>query len=112
VGTPRPGRRHLEGYLDVHDEIGTGSDARGPALLMIDQQPGQWAVRQIFDDPAGDHDWGISAVVDLDASTRHGSACCASPTSGTLSVVLARRVLARRVLAEVGQDERAVRAKG
>src|SRR4029077_16668792 len=57
----------LEGYFDVHDELGTGPAARGPALLMIDQQPGQWTVRQIFDDPAGDHDWGISAVVDLDA---------------------------------------------
>ena len=41
---------------------------RAAPALMIDQQPGQWAVRQIFDDPAGDHDWGISAVVDLDAS--------------------------------------------
>ena len=30
----------LEGYFDVHDEIGTGSDARGPALLMIDQPAG------------------------------------------------------------------------
>jgi len=64
----------LEGYFDVHDEIGTSAEARGPALLMIDQQPGQWAVRQIFDDPAGDHDWGISAVVDLDASDEAGSA--------------------------------------
>ncbi len=64
----------VEGYFDVHDEIGTGPEARGPALLMIDQQPGQWAVRQIFDDPAGDHDWGISAVVDLDASDEAGSA--------------------------------------
>jgi hypothetical protein len=25
-------------------------------------------LRQIFDDPAGDHDWGISAVIDLTAS--------------------------------------------
>ena len=64
----------LDGYFDVHDEIGTGADARGPALLIIDQQPGHWVVRQIFDDPAGDHDWGISAVVDLDASDEAGSA--------------------------------------
>ena len=35
---------------------------------------GAWLVRQIFDDPAGDHDWGISAVVDLDASDEAGSA--------------------------------------
>ena len=75
----------LEGYFDVHDEIGTGPEARGPALLMIDQQPGQWAVRQIFDDPAGDHDWGISAVVDLDASDEAGSAVLRITDVGQLS---------------------------
>ncbi|HTX25415.1 MAG TPA: DUF3516 domain-containing protein [Streptosporangiaceae bacterium] len=64
----------LDGYFDVHDEIGTGPDARGPGLLIIDQQPGRWVVRQIFDDPAGDHDWGISAVVDLAASDEAGTA--------------------------------------
>ena len=64
----------LDGYFEVHDEIGTGADARGPGLLIIDQRPGSWAVRQIFDDPAGDHDWGISAVVDLAASDEAGSA--------------------------------------
>jgi hypothetical protein len=64
----------LEGYFEVHDEIGTGPDARGPGLLIIDQQPAQWVVRQIFDDPAGDHDWGISAVIDLAASDEAGSA--------------------------------------
>jgi superfamily II RNA helicase len=64
----------LDGYFDVHDEIGTGPDARGPGLLIIDQRPGSWAVRQIFDDPAGDHDWGISAVVDLAASDEAGAA--------------------------------------
>jgi hypothetical protein len=64
----------LEGYFEVYDEIGTGPAARGPGLLIIDEQPGQWAVRQILDDPAGDHDWGISAVVDLAASDEAGSA--------------------------------------
>ena len=64
----------LEPYFEVHDEIGTGPQARGPGLLIIDQQPGNWAVRQIFDDPAGDHDWGISAVVDLTASDEAGTA--------------------------------------
>jgi hypothetical protein len=75
----------VEGYFDVHDEIGTGSDARGPALLMIDQQPAQWTVRQIFDDPAGHHDWGISAVVDLDASDEAGSAVLRITDVGQLS---------------------------
>jgi len=75
----------LEGYFDVHEEIGTGPAARGPALLLIDQQPGQWAVRQIFDDPAGDHDWGISAIVDLDASDEAGSAVLRITDVGQLS---------------------------
>ncbi len=64
----------LEPYFDEHDEIGTGPDARGPGLLIIDQQPTHWAVRQIFDDPAGDHDWGFSALVDLAASDEAGEA--------------------------------------
>jgi superfamily II RNA helicase len=64
----------LDGYFEVHDEILTGPDARGPGLLIIDQRPGSWAVRQILDDPAGDHDWGISATVDLAASDEAGSA--------------------------------------
>src|ERR1700733_7484046 len=64
----------LEPYFDEHDDIGTGPDARGPAMLIIDKQRDNWSVRQIFDDPAGDHDWGISAVVDLDASDEAGAA--------------------------------------
>jgi len=76
----------LEGYFDVHDDIGTGPDARGPALLIIDAgQPDRWTVRQIFDDPAGDHDWGISAVVDLDASDEAGSAVLRITDVGQLS---------------------------
>src|SRR6516164_7542431 len=76
----------LEGYFEVHDDIGTGPDARGPALLIIDAgRLGQWAVRQIFDDPAGDHDWGIGAVVDLDASDEAGSAVLRITDVGELS---------------------------
>ncbi|MGH3387885.1 MAG: DUF3516 domain-containing protein, partial [Actinomadura sp.] len=65
-------REALDEYYAEHDELGTGPDARGPKLLLIDQEPGVWKVRQIFDDPAGDHDWGISAEVDLGASDERG----------------------------------------
>ena len=41
---------------------------------MIEEQAGRWRVRQILDDPAGDHDWGISAEVDLAASDEAGEA--------------------------------------
>ena len=72
----------IEPYFDEHAEIGTGPDARGPALLVIDRSPDLgpdsspdcWQVRQIFDDPAGDHDWGFSAEVDLPASDEAGAA--------------------------------------
>ncbi|HEX6968662.1 MAG TPA: DUF3516 domain-containing protein [Micromonosporaceae bacterium] len=66
--------RALEPYFEAYDEIGTGPDARGPALLMIEQGRERWTVRQILDDPAGDHDWGISAEVDLAASDDAGTA--------------------------------------
>ena len=64
----------MEPYFAEHGELGTGADARGPGLLIISELPGRWEVRQIFDDPAGDHDWGISAVVDLAASDEAGEA--------------------------------------
>ena len=64
----------LDAYFAQHDEIGTGPDARGPGLLILDEGASRWTARQIFDDPAGDHDWGISAAVDLAASDEAGTA--------------------------------------
>jgi hypothetical protein len=64
----------LDDYFAEHDEIGTGPDARGPGLLIIDEGRERWTVRQIFADPAGDHDWGISAEIDLAASNDAGAA--------------------------------------
>jgi hypothetical protein len=63
-----------EDYFAEHTDVGIGADARGPALLIIDRQPGSWQVRQILDDPAGDHDWGFEVEVDLDASDEEGAA--------------------------------------
>ena len=62
----------LEGYFDDHDEIGTGPAARGPALFLLEEGPGAWTVRQVLDDPDGDHDWGIGARIDLAASDELG----------------------------------------
>ena len=74
----------LEPYFDEHDDFGTGADARGPGMLIINQQPGHWSVRQIFDDPAGDHDWGISAEIDLAASDEAGAAVVRVTDAGQL----------------------------
>ncbi|MCW2887361.1 MAG: hypothetical protein QOE54_5197 [Streptosporangiaceae bacterium] len=64
----------MEAYYADHDELMTGPDARGPKLLLIEEGTGLWRIRQIFDDPADDHDWGISAEVDLAASDEAGEA--------------------------------------
>nr|WP_221475421.1 DEAD/DEAH box helicase [Sphaerisporangium rubeum] len=64
----------LAAYFEEHDEIRTGPDARGPALLMIEEDEHLWNVRQIIDDPAGHHDWAITAQVDLAASDEEGQA--------------------------------------
>ena len=68
----------LEAYFAEHDSIGTGADARSSAMIIVDETPaaaeGVWRVRQIFADPEDDHDWGISADVDLSASAEAGVA--------------------------------------
>ena len=64
----------LDAYFGEHDEIGTGPDARGPGLLILDEGPQVWTARQIFDDPAGNHDWGFTAQIDLAASDEAGTA--------------------------------------
>src|SRR3954452_18673427 len=67
----------LGAYWDEHETMGYGPQARSPELLMIDRSPPgaerrTWVVRQIIDDPEGDHDWAIVATVDLDASDAAG----------------------------------------
>jgi hypothetical protein len=64
----------VRGYFAEHGSLNTGADARGPALLIWDKQPGLWRVRQILDDPEGDHDWGFDVEVDLEASDEAGTA--------------------------------------
>ena len=64
----------LFGYFEEHDAIGTGPDARGPQLLMVERRADTWQVRQVLEDPAGDHDWGFTAEVDLAASDEQGTA--------------------------------------
>ncbi len=61
-----------EAYFAEHDEVGAGPDARGPALLQIEKQPDLWRVAQVIDDPAAEHDWRITAEVDLGRSDELG----------------------------------------
>jgi hypothetical protein len=81
----------VEAYFGEHADLGTGPDARGPRYFALDEHPDGvpagarlWRVRQIFDDPIGDHDWGISAEVDLAASDRAGEAVVRVASVGVL----------------------------
>jgi superfamily II RNA helicase len=74
----------LEPYFAEHGEIGTGPDARGPGLLILEEGPREWTARQILDDPAGDRDWGFSATIDLAASDEAGAAVVAVTSVGQL----------------------------
>ncbi|MCL1869691.1 MAG: DUF3516 domain-containing protein [Promicromonosporaceae bacterium] len=66
------------------DAIGVDAPARASALLTILEpgaelpaggrvEPGTWWVRQTLDDDDGNHDWAITALVDLAASDEAGA---------------------------------------
>jgi hypothetical protein len=75
AGSPMSGedwRDALAAYFAEHDSIDTGPDARGPHMLLVAKEPRAWQVQQIIGDPEGDHDWRVTAVVDLAASDERG----------------------------------------
>ena len=74
----------LDKYYAEHDSIGTDADARSSAMLTIDAGPEVWQVRQILADPAGDHDWAITATVDLAKSREQGVAVVVVTSLGML----------------------------
>ena len=74
----------IEAYYAQHDSVLTDGDARGPDLMRIEGETGEpagaaegttarlWRVTQTIADPAGDRDWVIEALADLDASDECG----------------------------------------
>ncbi len=59
-------------YLAEYGTVGTGPDARGPALFGMVQEADRWLVTQILDDPDGDRDWRITAELDVPATDEAG----------------------------------------
>ena len=62
----------LDAFYGAHEDLLTDADARSAAFLEIDDSDELsehvWHVHQIFHDSDGDHDFGIMADVDLDAT--------------------------------------------
>ena len=65
-------KRALEAFFEAHEELLIDADARSAAFLSIDEADEQaehvWHVHQVFSDSDDDHDFGIMADVDLDAT--------------------------------------------
>nr|WP_220139131.1 DEAD/DEAH box helicase [Nocardia sp. GTS18] len=72
LGTGPDWAEEFAPYFEEYETIGTGPDARGPQLFRVEQRPGFWHVRQVIDDPAGDHGWALTAIVDLEESDAAG----------------------------------------
>lgn len=64
--------RALDAFYEEHEELLVDGDARSMAFLSIDDSDELndhvWHVHQVFHDVDGDHDFGIIADVDLDAT--------------------------------------------
>ena len=65
-------KRVLDAFYEAHDELLTDADARSAAYLSIDEADEKtdhvWHVHQVFAEADGDHDFGIMADVDLNAT--------------------------------------------
>ncbi len=86
-------RRALDAYFEQHDEIILDADARSTAFFSIDESDEKaahlWHVHQIFSDESGDHDFGIMADLDLDATADEGEAVFKNYRVGFIEDLLA-----------------------
>lgn len=66
----------LDDFYEDHEGVMANADARSSKFFMIDDSQERthhrWHVRQILCDLEGDYDWGIDAIVDLDATHDEG----------------------------------------
>ena len=61
-------------FVEPGGDHGVGAARAALAATSDGELPeGTWLVRQVLDDPAGDHDWAITAAVDLEASDEAGA---------------------------------------
>lgn len=72
----------LDAYFAEYPTLGVDQDARSVSRCRISQDANQWSVRQVFADPNGDNDWGITATIDLAASDRVGEPVVAVQSVG------------------------------
>jgi superfamily II RNA helicase len=68
----------LRPFFEEHAALRIDPTARSPDNTRIAKSaPGAWEVVQVLCDPSGDDDWVLTAMVDLEASSRQGHAVLA-----------------------------------
>jgi len=65
-------REALADYYDEYADIGIDAAARAQQLIHIVPSVEIWSARQILDDPQGNHDWAITAEIDVAESDETG----------------------------------------
>jgi hypothetical protein len=65
-------REVLDDYYEEYSDIGIDQAARAPQLISVIPGGETWSVRQILDDPDGNHDWAITAEIDVAESDETG----------------------------------------
>lgn len=85
-------QRALDGFYEAHEEVLTDMDARSMKYLSIDDADEKadhvWHVHQTFSDSDSDHDFGIVADVDLDATQETGEVVFAGYRVGFIEELL------------------------
>lgn len=62
----------LDDYFAEYADIGVDASARSADMILITESDDGWHVRQILDDPEGDHGWAFEGTVDLAATDEAG----------------------------------------
>ncbi|KAB1504523.1 DUF3516 domain-containing protein [Corynebacterium sp. 320] len=66
----------MDHYFEEYADVGLDAAARASHMILIREGEGDeknfWFVRQIIDDPEGDHGWALEGVVDLDETDEAG----------------------------------------
>jgi hypothetical protein len=66
-------REAMAPYWAEYDSIAIDAEARAQRHVRIVDEPGRWRVEQTLVDPAGDGEWRLTAVVDLEQAEIDGA---------------------------------------